>query len=234
MSSQSNHTMTNNSKEAASNEGVYFPMMTGAPSSSLSSSSHTTTQTHCSPKKNENATSSLLQEWLSSHDESYAANFGDAPDYDSYMKAQERSKFLPRDVGAFGSHHVMINKERVSRSIEPLIRNQLLDEIALKHAEYMASFDRVQHSRASTTMLDIKRFGNGIAKKIVGENVLSSDVDLKGPLGKSHATKKAYDRQFATSIADRKNILNSEFHTFGVGTSQSDSGIIYICQIFCG
>lgn len=129
----------------------------------------------------------------------------------------------------------MINKERVSRSIEPLIRNQLLDEIALKYAEYMASFDRVQHSRASTTTLDIKRFGDGIAKKrIVGENVLSSDVNLKGPLRKSHATKKAYDRQFSTSIADRKNILNSEFHTFGVGKSQSDSGIIYICQIFCG
>jgi len=142
----------------------------------------------------------------------------------------------------------MINTERVLRNIHPLIREQALDEIAQQHAKHMALKESVEHSAVGETASKIM-IRTGLCR-IFGENVYCTasapPVPTNMPMNartsttvtirrrKSKPTQEAYKKQFATSIADRKNILNDRFETFGVGTAQSLSGKVYICQIFRG
>lgn len=164
------------------------------------------------------------------------------------VSSKKTSILLPKVPGAFGSHHVMINTERVQRNIHPLIREQALDEVAQQHAKYMALKESVEHSAvAETASKIIIRTGYC---RMIGENVYCTAADAavastmitntriakpaKRRRRKNKPTQEAYKKQFATSIADRKNILNDRFETFGVGTAQSESGKIYICQIFRG
>jgi hypothetical protein len=156
------------------------------------------------------------------------------------------SILLPKAPGAFGSHHVMINTERVLRNIHPLIREQALDEVAQQHAKYMALKESVEHSTVAETASKIM-IRTGLCR-MIGENVYCTASapavtanmptrtakPVKRRRRKSKPTQEAYKKQFATSIADRKNILNDQFETFGVGTAQSLSGKVYICQIFRG
>jgi len=155
------------------------------------------------------------------------------------------SILLPKAPGAFGSHHV-INTERVLRNIHPLIREQALDEVAQQHAKYMALKESVEHSTVAETASKIM-IRTGLCR-MIGENVYCTASapavtanmptrtakPVKRRRRKSKPTQEAYKKQFATSIADRKNILNDQFETFGVGTAQSLSGKVYICQIFRG
>ncbi len=162
------------------------------------------------------------QTWQTSNDE---VPMPSSPSPEQKIKI--RSK-LPKRVGPFGSNHLLINKERVLRGIKPLVRQKGLDGIAVEHAKLMAARDKLEHSSVlETTSKILTQTG---LSRVIGENVWCSDKRERT----KKATLEAYKRQFALSKADRKNILNEEFCSFGVGTARSDSGVIYICQIFGG
>jgi len=137
----------------------------------------------------------------------------------------QRAKALPQTTGRFGNNHVLINKERVKRNIRPLMRDQALDSIALAHAKKMAAADKVLHSEANDTIAEILRTSNPC--RVIGENVTKQG-------GTRYLTRTAHNKLFANSSADRKNMLDERYTSLGVGSQVSDTGIVYICQIYKG
>mmetsp|Transcript_1031 Transcript_1031/g.1614 ORF Transcript_1031/g.1614 Transcript_1031/m.1614 type:complete len:217 (+) Transcript_1031:106-756(+) len=144
-------------------------------------------------------------------------------DADVYM--HKRAKALPLSTGRFGNNHVLINKERVKRNIRPLIRDQALDSIALAHAKEMAAANKLLHSEADVTIAEILRTSNPC--RVIGENVTKQG-------GTRYLTRTAHNKLFANSSADRKNMLDERYTSLGVGSQVSDTGVVYICQIYKG
>jgi len=132
-----------------------------------------------------------------------------------------RAKKLPKGLGHFASIHVLLNQERVSRGIMPLHRSIELDELASKHARYMSEHQDLAHSNASDLMAKVVKVG---PCRRLGENVQR---------GKS--TKHIHKKMMQSSImADRNNVLDRRYVSFGVGIGTSENDEVYVCQIFRG
>lgn len=185
-------------------------------------------------------------EWLSSGDESYCGRISRASSFppeqnkrhSAFLKIQQRVNKLRHASlqGSFGSHHVMINRDRVTHNIQPLVREKALDEIALGHAKMMASKDQLEHSSvAHTASKVILRTG---LYSVIGENISCTKVVKKKQgkrIRKIPCMEETYKKQFSTSFPDRMNILNENFQYFGIGTVTNErSDLVYICQIFMG
>lgn len=193
-------------------------------------------------RKNFLINSPSSSEWLSSGNVSYgrAVSFSSEQNKKraAFLKIQQRVNKLRHAClqGAFGSHHIMINRDRVAQNIQPLVRDKALDEIALEHAKIMASKDQMQHSSiVHTTSKVIIRTG---LYSVIGENVSCSKIVEKRHgkrIKKVPCMEETYKKQFSTSFPDRMNIMNKDFQFFGVGTALNErSGLVYICQIFIG
>jgi len=132
-----------------------------------------------------------------------------------------RAKKLPKGLGHFASLHVLLNQERVSRGIMPLHRSIELDELASNHARYMSEHQDLVHSNASDLMAKVVKVG---PCRRLGENVQR---------GKS--TKHIHKKMMKSSImADKNNVLDRRYVSFGVGIGTSDNDGVYVCQIFRG
>lgn len=105
----------------------------------------------------------------------------------------------------FASDHVLINRERMKRSIKPLNRNIAMDNLARKIAEEMAV-------AKGLTPLTTTYVGNVLR----GDNIRSIH----------RSTMMNKEGQ------ERKNILNVYFQEMGVGTCLGDDELLYICQLF--
>jgi len=143
---------------------------------------------------------------------------------DLYMS--ERAEALPKLTGRFGNNHLLINIERIKRNIKPLVRDHSLDAIALDHAKEMAAADQLHHSGAQTTIAEILRASGPF--RLIGENV------TKQGRGTKYLTSLAHRKLFANSSADKRNMLDLRYTLLGVGSEVSDTGIVYICQIYKG
>jgi hypothetical protein len=145
-----------------------------------------------------------------------------------HSSTSERAKVLPKMTGRFGSHHVLINKERVIRNISPLNRDTALDNIALIHAKRMANEGLLQHSALESTATKVSSGGTA-AYRIIGENVTKQAPSTK------YLTCQAHKNLFSNSEADRSNMLDSRFSSFGIGSELNPStGVVYICQLYAG
>lgn len=136
------------------------------------------------------------------------------------LSIKQRAKALPRGPGAFGGNHVLINRERVKRSIQPLCREKQLDELAAKHAKKLAVLEKMEHSSLKKTMRGILE--NGPAR-LIGENVSRGKTALD-----------IHDKMMLKHPQERNNILDRRFTSFGVGSAKSASGVLYIVQMFKG
>mmetsp|Transcript_11421 Transcript_11421/g.12705 ORF Transcript_11421/g.12705 Transcript_11421/m.12705 type:complete len:245 (-) Transcript_11421:189-923(-) len=132
----------------------------------------------------------------------------------------KRVEALPRGPGAFGGCHILINKERVKRGINPLCRERILDEISANHAKAMAMGKKLRHTSIAITM---KRILSSGPCGLVGENI-----------GKGRNAQIILDRMMIHSAEDRNNVLDRRYSAFGVGSYKSDCGTLYIVQIFKG
>jgi len=134
----------------------------------------------------------------------------------------EKSRSLPSQSRLFISNHVLINKERLKNTILPLYRNNELDDIASEHARLMASQHRCHHSNVKTL---VSNMSSSIPFRILGENVCSGQSleDIHNRI----ITYPAY-------VADKNNILDRRYASFGTGVAFSSKGKMYVCQIFKG
>lgn len=130
--------------------------------------------------------------------------------------ASKRSKELP-GTWYYSSNHIMINNERTKNNVHPLIRRSELDAVARWHAENMANADRVHHSNPQELKIKIgkscRRLGENIAR---GENI------------------RAIHNRMIETPCDLRNLIDSRYLQFGMGTARGPSGDLFLCQIFRG
>lgn len=136
------------------------------------------------------------------------------------LTIKQRAKALPRGPGAFGGNHVLINRERVIRSIKPLCREKLLDELAANHAKKLASQEKMEHSSLKKTMRGVLASGPA---RLIGENIC-----------KGKTAQKIHEKMMLRFPQERNNILDRRYTSFGVGSAKSSSGELYIVQIYKG
>jgi len=134
---------------------------------------------------------------------------------------KEKRKRLPGSF-YFANNHVLINNERMNYIILPLMRDIELDNIASNHAKLMSIEQSCEHSDIEQLMSKV--LGPMPYRKI-GENVCH---------GKSIA--EIHDKIIHNPkyIADRNNMCDRGFTSFGVGVATSSNGEIYVCQIYKG
>jgi len=135
---------------------------------------------------------------------------------------KEKRKTLPTS-DYLANCHILINEARAKDFILPLIREIGLDEVASDHAKEMVNRNKCEHS-------DIEKF---IPKMMdlspswqkIGENVC---------LGKSVQAIHQEILENPDCIADKNNMYDRQFSSFGVGIANSSKGEWYVCQIYRG
>ncbi len=127
------------------------------------------------------------------------------------------ARSLPKNNGCFVSNHIMINDERIRRTIAPLKRIPRLDEIAREQAKAMAAKGELFHSNPEQLCKTVQGCETGCR---IGENV------VKG------ANVFTIHKNMRKNLADLNNLLDRRFIAMGVGTSKGDDGTLYLCQIF--
>ncbi|KAL7556687.1 hypothetical protein ACA910_009654 [Epithemia clementina (nom. ined.)] len=128
-----------------------------------------------------------------------------------------RSRKLP-DTWYFSSNHILVNQERVQRTIAPLIRMTGLDEIARLHAEDMAQAGDVYY-------LDLEQLRRAL------ENVNCHRLGVNVQRGTS--IRDIHDVMMHAQ-SNKNNILDRRFTHMGMGTAVSHDGRLYLCQILRG
>jgi len=134
---------------------------------------------------------------------------------------KKKRKFLPSTI-YMANFHILINNERANNLILPLIREKILDEVASDHAKHMMNRKKCEHS-------DIGHLKSKITDlapwQRIGENVCC---------GKS--IQAIHDNIISNPdrIADKNNMRDRRFSSFGVGIATSSKGEVYVCQIFKG
>jgi hypothetical protein len=138
----------------------------------------------------------------------------------------ERRKSLPQTTGRYGSHHVLVNSERLKRNLMPLMRDGLLDDIALTHAKEMAAKGKLKHSHIASTAGKAAT-EKGTTINLLGENIMKQ-LTSKNPTRQAH-------RKLLMKSSALANILDSRFSSFGVGSEVNQkTGTVYICQLYAG
>lgn len=148
----------------------------------------------------------------------------------------DRENFIPTKRGAnhhalveehhnlITSTHIIVNKERANRNSMPLCRENGLDELASEQAKRMATGKGKKHSDLNNLISKISDYTATPIRKL-GENVCggnSIDEIFQKMMG---------DPNY---IAERNNMLDRRFSSFGIGIATSSKGKTYICQIFKG
>jgi len=122
------------------------------------------------------------------------------------------------------SIHVRINTERAKRNILPLCRENELDELASDQAKQMATRMRKKHSDVKQLISKISDHTDAIPRRL-GENICGGNtVDA---VHKKMMGDPRYE-------ADRNNIFDRRFSSFGIGVGISSKGKVYVCQIYKG
>jgi len=119
--------------------------------------------------------------------------------------------------------HILINEARAKIFILPLIRETELDEVASDHAKQMINRNKCEHSDIETLIPKIS--GLSPPWQRIGENVCR---------GKSIKAIHEEILENPDCIADKNNMYDRRFSSFGVGIAHSSEGEVYICQIYRG
>jgi len=134
---------------------------------------------------------------------------------------KEKRKSLPSSFYV-ANCHILINNERANHFILPLIREKELDKVASRHARHMIDMNTCEHSDIKHL---ISTFSNLSPWRRIGENVCC---------GKSIQAIHNEIIKNPDCIADKNNMYDRRFSSFGVGIATSSEGVVYICQIYKG
>jgi len=119
--------------------------------------------------------------------------------------------------------HILINEERAKNFILPLIRETELDEVASDHAKQMMNRKKCEHSDIDKLILKMSDLSPPWQR--IGENVCR---------GKSVQAIHKEILESPDCIADKNNMYDRRFSSFGVGIANCSKGKVYICQIYRG
>ena len=134
-------------------------------------------------------------------------------------KAIVDAQRLPKHTGYYASNHIMVNKERVKRTIPALKRSPDLDAIARWHAESMAAERAVRHSDPKELQAKLEELG---VYAYLGENVHSGTC------------VRTMHREMVETVGDVRNMTDRRYTEMGMATAKGSDGELYLCQIYRG
>ena len=117
----------------------------------------------------------------------------------------------------------LVNEERKSRGLRPLVLNPRLDQAAKLHAGNMAAFKKMSHVLPESRFPTLSHRAQYVAYPyaMIAENIA---------LGYSDA--ESVVRGWMESPGHRRNILSTEAVEIGTGIVSSKSGGLSFCQVF--
>jgi uncharacterized protein YkwD len=219
-------------------KGVYAVMNDGVMASDSQKTIDTDT-TSLSSESNHKQTTIPIREaylndtWLPSTSEDHNKGVPVVirrPQYDAYNETDDKvllkkiicdAKKLPQNSGKYASNHIMINAERTNRMVPPLRRERALDSIARDHAQRMADSNKVFHMDGPMELY-AKILEHDMSFNRLGVNI-----------ARGNSIEEIHKFMMA-ALAERNNILDKRFTTFGVGTARTDNGYIYLVHVFGG
>ena len=131
-------------------------------------------------------------------------------------KAISDARRLP-STGQYINNHILVNKERVKRTIPALKRSRDLDFVARWHAEIMASEGSVRHSDPSQVQAILDESG-----AYLGENVACGE------------SVQSIHQEMLESVGDLRNMTDRRYKEMGMATARGANGELYLCQLFRG
>lgn len=127
-----------------------------------------------------------------------------------------RSRKLP-GTWYYQCNHIMVNQERIRRTVAPLVRLRELDELARLHAEEMAKEETVFQVDPRALTAAFKR-----PARRLGANVAHGD------------SIREMHRAMMATASQKNNILDRRFTHMGMATARGKDGTLYLCQMFRG
>lgn len=111
-------------------------------------------------------------------------------------------------------------RKKADKELSPLKMNPKLMEAARKHAENMATQEKMEHELDGKNVAD-RADAAGYDWKTVGENIAAR-----------HSKPKDVLEAWMKSEVHRNNILKDEFTEIGVAVAKSKKGDLYWVQVF--
>ena len=122
----------------------------------------------------------------------------------------------------------LVNIERTSRGLDPLLIDDQLDQAANFHNDEMVKADRLSHQLPGEDDLGDRVTATGYDWRLVGENIAAG-----------YATPEAVVEGWMNSSGHKKNILNPKFTHIGIGYENApddndafDDFDVYWTQVF--
>ncbi len=117
----------------------------------------------------------------------------------------------------------LVNAERKSRGLHPLVLNERLDQAAKLHASNMAAYKKMSHVLPESRLPTLTHRAQYVAYPyaMIAENIALGFSDAEGVV-----------RGWMESPGHRRNILSPEAIEIGTGVVSSKSGGLYFCQVF--
>ncbi|ORX79195.1 SCP-domain-containing protein [Basidiobolus meristosporus CBS 931.73] len=114
-------------------------------------------------------------------------------------------------VSAFSPERLicLVNQERVSRSMRPLVLSTELNEVCNRHSVMQAEYQSMTHDRYDHSPMDKAIKEHGLQWQQYGENV-----------ARGQTTEEEVFDVWMNSPPHRKNILNPKFTHMGVALGQ--------------
>jgi hypothetical protein len=126
-------------------------------------------------------------------------------------KGRDEGFDRPHETWYYSSNHVLINRERMMRGIPPLMRSIVIDEVARNIAVAVATRATSLEVTSNKEFLDLKCDG----------------TIMQGP-----SIRAIHNKTMTGSSTGRDRILLETYQQFGIGTCVSNSGVLYVVQIF--
>ena len=120
----------------------------------------------------------------------------------------------------------LVNQERTEAGLDPLAIDNQLDRAAELHTDEMVQADRMSHQLPGEAGLGDRVSATGFDWTRLGENVAAG-----------HTTPEAVVDAWMNSPGHRRNILNADFTSLGVGYEEASDNIsgdtdVYWTQVF--
>ncbi len=118
---------------------------------------------------------------------------------------------------------VLVNAERRSRGLRPLVLNERLDQAAKLHAGNMAKYRKMAHVLPESSLPTLTHRAQHVEYHYaaIAENIALGYPDAEGVV-----------RGWMESPGHRRNILSRDVVEIGTGVVSSSSGGLYFCQVF--
>jgi len=136
---------------------------------------------------------------------------------------KDKRKSMPKSYTFIDNCHILINNERSDKFILPLVREIELDKLASDRAQQMMKNKKCEHSDIENLIPKISDHADSWQR--IGENVFRG-ISIKG----------IHDEIINNPdcVADKNNMYDRRFSSFGIGVATSSEGAVYVCQIYKG